>query len=80
MTKVAQIIAETLRRGGIGLAARELSLSCLFRGTGSDRSFVQPCEPVARPVQHFAAQRQPNANQAVFRLRSMKSRREVAKN
>jgi len=62
------------------LAARELSLRCLFSSTGSVWSFVQPCEPVARPVLGFIAQGQRNENQAVSRLRGTKSRREVAKN
>ena len=47
--------------------------------TGPVWSFVQPHEPASRPVPRFIAQGQRNENQAVSRLRSTKSRREVPK-
>ena len=40
---------------------------------------MQPHEPASRPVPRFIAQGQRNENQAVSRLRSTKSRREVPK-
>ena len=47
--------------------------------TGPVWSFVQPHEPASRPVGRIIAQGQRNENQAVSRLRSTKSRREVPK-